>query len=305
MDYKSIIDNIVWLIPFKKLRNNVRLLLLKTINSNNEIANCNNELNIIKHKLDLIYSNTTLLSMHLGIDICNKAHPLYINDNYKTHYFVAQDMQDYIAYQYLKSIKNDFFSNGFYIDIGAHDGISGSTTLIFEKLGWKGICVEANPINYEQLLKNRKNSLCINAAVSNQNMPKAQFVDIEIHNFLSFLNLGISDEEYNNRLVNAKKYLESLGILKENDELKLNFIDVEVINFDEIMKKFPNVKHIDFLSIDIEGGELNLLKSIDFHKFSFSMIGLEGHDNIIIDFMLENGYKVFTKTLSDTIFIPQ
>lgn len=66
---------------------------------------------------------------------------------------------DLVAYA-LHNGKKD----GFYVDIGANDGVSISNTLLFENLGWQGFCVEASPKTYEALRKNRKCD-CYNLAV--------------------------------------------------------------------------------------------------------------------------------------------
>ena len=58
---------------------------------------------------------------------------------------------------------------GFFVDVGAHDGVSISNTLFFEReLGWKGICIEPIPDIFKSLSENRI-SLCINACAYNRN----------------------------------------------------------------------------------------------------------------------------------------
>ena len=58
--------------------------------------------------------------------------------------------------------------NGFFIDIGAHNGIYFSNTYFFEKnLSWRGICIEPNPNRFKELLNNRPLSVCLNCCVSN------------------------------------------------------------------------------------------------------------------------------------------
>ena len=63
----------------------------------------------------------------------------------------------------------DFYKekkDGFFVEIGAVDGIEISNTYLLEtKYNWKGICVEAIPDKFEKLVKNRPNSKCISKAV--------------------------------------------------------------------------------------------------------------------------------------------
>lgn len=50
------------------------------------------------------------------------------------------------------------FKNGFFVDVGAHDGITINNTLYFEEYNmWKGLNIEANPDVFEKLKKNRPN----------------------------------------------------------------------------------------------------------------------------------------------------
>ena len=56
------------------------------------------------------------------------------------------------------------YSKGYYIEIGASDGIELSNTYLLEKNGWEGICIEPIPAKYEKLVKNRK-AICYNKAV--------------------------------------------------------------------------------------------------------------------------------------------
>ncbi|WP_366915497.1 FkbM family methyltransferase [uncultured Gelidibacter sp.] len=61
--------------------------------------------------------------------------------------------------------------NGFFIDIGAHDGISLSNSFLFEKhRAWKGICIERNPKVFSKLEKNRS-STSLNICVGEVNEP--------------------------------------------------------------------------------------------------------------------------------------
>ena len=66
--------------------------------------------------------------------------------------FYSQSGQDKFCYE-------NFFKNkkeGVFVEIGCLNGIKFSNTFVFEKMGWKGICVEASPSNFE-LLKNNSN----------------------------------------------------------------------------------------------------------------------------------------------------
>ena len=247
----KIVDRIVWWIPFKQLRNYIRELLEKLLKS--------------------IESNSLLLDLHI------------MSNTYGLD-FKGQYGQDIIAYLCLKNKKN-----GFYIDIGAYDGIRLSNTYIFEKLGWKGFCVEASPKNFEALQKNRKCDL-YNCAVSSKNVGKAKFLTSTV---------GVLDVLDTHNTEGHKKRIE-----KESDK-NMEYVEVDTMTFEELMSNYKDINHIDFMSLDIEGGELDVLKSIDFDKYSFGLITVEYNDNYdeILELMNSKGYKKLMDNHCDLIFI--
>ena len=250
MDLKTI-DRIVWWIPIKQLRNYVKESL-KSANQN-------------KNKYSLLL-DFHIMSNSYGLD------------------FKGQFGQDIIAYLCLKNKKN-----GFYIDIGAYDGIGLSNTYIFEKLGWNGFCVEASPKTFEKLQKNRKCDL-YNYAVCSKNIGKTRFLTSTV-DVLDVLDIHNTDGH--------KK-----RIKRESDN-NMEYIEVDTITFDELMSNYKDITHIDFMSLDIEGGELDVLKSINFDKYSFGLITVEYNDNYkeILELMISKGYKKLMDNHCDMIFI--
>lgn len=78
--------------------------------------------------------------------------------------------QDLITYSLFGGKKD-----GFYIDIGTHDGMVGSNSLLFEENGWNGICIELDPQIFEKLHKNRKCGY-YNLAIFSQDIYKMKLV---------------------------------------------------------------------------------------------------------------------------------
>lgn len=198
--------------------------------------------------------------------------------------FFSQYYQDMIAYLFLKRK-----ADGFCIDIGAHDGVTLSNSYFFELLGWKCICIEPLPDIFLKLQKNRKCEL-INAAVTDKCIDGAVFTKVLGPDMLSGLNSDISNSH--------KKRIKS-------EKGTVEYINVKTITFDAIMQNHPDVAHVDFLSIDVEGGELTILKTINFKKYSFGIITIENneHGNILSKYMNEQGYRVFCNAGCDIMFI--
>ena len=127
-------------------------------------------------------------------------------------------------------------TGGFFVEVGAYDGLVSSNTYYLENvLGWKGICIEASPVYYQALLNNRPLSTNVNLAV----MPytgTCQFGDMEV--------------------------------VEKGTEIKCDTLS-------NILKdnKAPSI--IDYVSLDIEGGELGALESFDWDSYRINLLTVE------------------------------
>lgn len=181
-----------------------------------------------------------------------------------------------------KFIFEKFFKyqdGGFFVEIGAYNGIKGSNCLFFEKYKkWKGVAIEPSPAQFNALKKNR-NCQTINKAVSTKS-GTACFIDI-IAGFRQ--NSGLKENYIN------KTYEH----VKNDGRSEVREIQVETISLDELMSKL-NSEEIDYCSIDIEGGEMSILEKFDFSKYPIKVLSLENNlPNVNrYDLFLENrGYK--------------
>lgn len=182
--------------------------------------------------------------------------------------------------------------NGVYVDIGAHNGESCSNTLFFERFrNWTGICIEPGPNEYEHLNRIRT-SININACISDYD-GESEFTYIEGYaNMLS----GLS-ESYNQSHKNR--------ISREIDIYggTLNQLKIPVFKLQTILDKYE-IFNIDYCSIDTEGSEFNILRSIDFNKTNIKIFSIEnnyGDDQINI-YLNSLGYDLY-KIEWDDIFI--
>lgn len=195
--------------------------------------------------------------------------------------------------KYLNEIIFKNKKNGFFVDIGAHNGIKLSNTKFFEdELGWNGICIEPSPKIFQKLEKNRK-CICINACVSNETK-KARFMFIDSLYDIATMYSGLV-EKYDPR------HLERIEEYFSQEEKK--FINVQCYRLDDILDKY-NISHIDYLSIDTEGGEFDILTSIDFEKVNIEIIDIENNynENNIKEFLESKGYKFINRLVCDEIY---
>ena len=184
-----------------------------------------------------------------------------------------------------KMIKKNFFDgkkNGFFIEIGAYDGITGSNCYHFERfLNWDGIAIEPSNIQFEKLKKNRKCKV-LNNAISDE-VKEVEF--IEVTEGLTQMS-GINDSSFER----------NFKIISNDQASKTESIKLKTITFDQIV---PKNKDIDYLSIDIEGGEMNLLKSIDFKTNNIKVISVE--NNIPKEQNFKNFFEEINFTYLDRI----
>lgn len=156
---------------------------------------------------------------------------------------------------------------GYFLDIGAHDGISLSNTYILEsKYDWEGICIEANPTTFEKLKKNRISvnlNLCLD-----KSQGKVDFV-------LKAVAGGIVDQDVDN---------------KEPDIKKFKIIELGTTALTTVLNDQHSPSIIDYLSIDIEGAEERVLAGFDFEKYTFRCITIERPSELLRDILKNHGY---------------
>jgi FkbM family methyltransferase len=143
--------------------------------------------------------------------------------------------------------------NGYYVDIGANDGIDLSNTCMLEyDYEWKGICIEPLPEEFSRLSKNRPNSICIQKAVFGKSGLKLEFAVAGLYS-------GICD---------------TINHHKEKAD-KAPKITVETITLNDVLEQANAPSFIEYLSIDTEGSEYDILITINYDKYTFGIIHLE------------------------------
>lgn len=195
-------------------------------------------------------------------------------------------------WEWIKDNINFYDDECFYVDIGANDGLIASNTAHYDlNMGWKGICIEPHPRAFSELLKNRQNSINLNICISNED-GEVDFCLVEgyaemlsgIEKFYSFDHKKRMEAEVQN-MGGKKEIVKIISKPLKNVLIENNF------------------NKIDYLSIDTEGSELDILKSIDFSLVDIHIISTENTSNSDINsFLGSKGYYFLEKICCDEIY---
>ncbi|MEX2410679.1 MAG: FkbM family methyltransferase [Candidatus Paceibacterota bacterium] len=204
-------------------------------------------------------------------------------------YSFSQYNQDIICFKrYLSNI-----SQGTFVEVGADDGISKSNTYFYELRGWKGLCIEPSPKRFKLLDKNR-DCVCENYAIT-ESERSVEFMDV------SGYGKGLSGivDEYDKR--HKKRIKEEI---KHPSNKGYEVVKVKTIPLKKLLKKH-NINHVNFCTIDVEGAELSVLKSIDFNDCIFDVILVENNykEDFIESYMLEKGFLKEESIVQDDVYV--
>ena len=199
--------------------------------------------------------------------------------------FNSQCKQD----EYLETNIFKGYKNGFYVDVGAHDGVSINNTLYFERYNnWTGINIEPIKKVFDKLVINRPNDINLNCAVCN-NDGEAEFVCNTGYTEMISGIKSTYDRRHFYRLQTENKKMGST-----TEIIKVNTKRLETI-FNE-----NNINHINYLSIDVEGAEFEVIKSINFDNVFIDVIDFENNYNDtsipIIEYLKNKNFIVINKS---------
>lgn len=186
-------------------------------------------------------------------------------------------------YPQIDAIIKNYFPNqtiGNCIEVGGVDGIYMSNTYHYELIGWNSLVIEPIPQYYERLKNNRKNTL--NYAISDKNEDDVEFVVCKLKddNMSAISGLKVDD-----KLVEMHEQ----GGWNPQKEI----IKVSTRRLDWCIENHFNHETIDFISIDTEGNELDVIKSFDVNKYNIKLLVVENNHNepFIEDYLKTQGWE--------------
>lgn len=208
----------------------------------------------------------------------NKIKRLIFKSRFKKSY--AQSGEDMILHTIFANVKK-----GTYVDVGACDPYFQSNTQFFYGRGWSGINIDANENSINKLNKKRKRDKNILALIHN--------IEKELEFYF-----------YENPAYNGCIYQENIpSRLMYIKKLKSTTLNALLAN--------ENLKKINFLSIDVEGNDRNVLSSLDLKNIRPQVIVVESFTTEIVNelnsditgFLASYGYKFLCKTVTNSFYI--
>jgi FkbM family methyltransferase len=187
--------------------------------------------------------------------------------------FKAQHGEDLVLYEIF-----DAALDGFFIEVGAFDGVSYSVTYILEALGWTGLLIEALPERCEQCRVSRPRSRVVHAALG----PRGASGTTTFH---------IADDSFGGMMSYHKPtpmqvaHLDAAGV-------KRRPVTVPLTSMDELLREHTG--GIDAAVIDVEGGEAEVLAGFDLLKHRPRVLMIEdntlGKDPVLTRHMSTQPY---------------
>lgn len=182
-----------------------------------------------------------------------------------------------------------------YLDIGAHHPFRFSNTFYFYCDGCRGVTVEPDPTLHRQLCNKRPKDVHLNVGVGEASAPSLPFYVMSTKTLNSF-----SKEEAERNQATGMHRIEEV-------------LNVSVVSIGEVLDlHFPD-RSPDFISVDVEGLDFQIIRSIDFSRcrpsvvcvetLTFSENRTETKVSEIIDYMYSQGYFVYADTYINSIFV--
>ena len=180
------------------------------------------------------------------------------------------------------------FKNGFFVEAGAYDGVNQSNTYYLEKKkGWNGILIEPIPENFSKITENR-DCFSFNCALVSENF-KNNHININFAGLMSIAESSLSSKNRSQHISNGLKCHNLENTYK---------VSVRALTLSDVLKKF-NPPSIDFLSLDVEGYENDVLNGIDFSIHKPNYILVEERDHSTTKDFLENVGYLFLEKFSN------
>ena len=187
----------------------------------------------------------------------------------------------------------NFKKKGCYVDIGAHHPFRYSNTFLLYKNGWRGINIDADIKAIKLFKKARPKDINVAKVISNKN---------------TILNLYV----FNDTALNTLSRKQAGIVVKSKQSELVKILKVKSYTLEQILTRYlPKNASIDFLNLDVEGLDYEVLRSNNWNLFKPKVICIEIllnplknnlNGNRITKFLLKKGYVIRSHTINSFIF---
>ena len=190
--------------------------------------------------------------------------------------------------------KLNFKENGFFIELGGDDGVRKSNTLTLEEnYNWNGIVIEACKEMYNKCLQSRK-CIVLNDCIYSEET-EIDFLDAD--GGPSGI-LGHDNKSENDKIIDrvGRTYK-----IEEKDGPVVLRKKTKTLN--NILEENNAPQNIDYLSLDVEGAEYEILKNFSFNKWNIKILSIERPSHELKNLLFNNNYREICKLNQDVMFI--
>lgn len=203
---------------------------------------------------------------------------LKIYRNKKPSLHFGEFGEDIFINRILKNI-----NQGKYVDVGCYHPYKGSLTFELYKRGWNGVNIDVSKTSIDLFNMSRKKDINLNLAISN----------FDGETFY-----------YENSPINQQNSLIQMNKLQKKIKIKCLTLDTVLNN--------KNLDEFDYLNIDVEGSELEVIKGFNLKRFNPKLITIENNDLTIDEYLksevckilIENDYILVNKIGVTNFFMP-
>lgn len=192
-------------------------------------------------------------------------------------------------------IINKFFQNkkkGFYLDIGSYHPYTFNNTLLLHKKGWNGINIDINPTSIDLFNIARPRDVNICSTIDSKGRNFKMYFDGP------FSSVNTLNEEFYESA--KKRYFKNT-----------KFMSVKSKTIEEIMQFSKYRNSVDFINIDVEGSDFDILKQIDLIKYQVKLLAIETHNvdgsivknfELISNFLNKNNFTLYKRVGPTSIY---
>jgi FkbM family methyltransferase len=252
---------------------------LNVAKANHENNSFQNELKILQTEVDLLHHELSLAQQRQQL---HKLSP----ENQKQFQWGSVEWKEELAKKSMAQLGQDLWvlertgykRGGFFVEFGATDGVLLSNTWLLEKeFEWQGICAEPNPKFYSQLQRNRGCKLS-SQCIGGQTGKEVEFIFADAYG-------GIQEYAADDQHKEKREAYRAAGCTAQ----------LTTISLHDFLTEHKAPKDIDYLSIDTEGSEYEILKYFPFDQWNIQLLNIEHNftkcREDILSLLEKNGYQ--------------